>query len=185
MSHQGFRLHPFQWRFLYGGPVKVSVCRFTFLKKVQHFGTDHPPYRNLHWKGCNLNPWCILLFIMGDNFYIQINCNTFGIGMWGMTNSVSKWRDTFGMTNFISKFEHGDLWPAMLWCVLYGTFPVCLSSSVFGMLQRIVRGGRTRLTFAQITFLVHDQLVHQATPDYMNYDPPPFEHFHVMWQKCK
>ena len=143
----------------YGG-WSVPKCR-TFFRKV-----------NLHSS-----------FIMGDNFYIQINYNTFG--MWicisksrntfGMTNSISKWRDTFGMTNSISKcrntfgvtnsiskwkdtfgttnsiskFEHGDLWPARLWCVLYGTFQVCLSSSVFGMLQRIVRGGRTQLTFAR------------------------------------
>ena len=49
----------------------------------------------------------VLLFIMGDNFNIQINCNTFG--MWiciykcrntfGITNSISKWRNTFSMTN--------------------------------------------------------------------------------------
>ena len=89
---------------------------------------------------------CILLFIMGDNFYIQINCTTFGMWIFiskcrntfGMTNSISKWRDTFGMTNSISKFEHGDLWPARLWCALYGTFQVRLSGSVFGMLQGIV-----------------------------------------------
>ena len=36
---------------------------------------------------------CILLFIMGNNFSIQINCNTFG--MW---ICISKCRNTFGMT---------------------------------------------------------------------------------------
>ena len=89
---------------------------------------------------------CILLFIMGDNFYIQINCTTFGMWIFiskcrntfGMTNSISKWRDTFGMTNSISKFEYGDLWPARSWCALYGTFHVRLSGSVFGTLQGIV-----------------------------------------------
>ena len=81
---------------------------------------------------------CILLFITGDNFYIQINYNTFGmtnsISKWrdtfGMTNSISKWRDTFGMINSISKcrstfgmakfYKHGDLWPAkVMMCVIW------------------------------------------------------------------
>ena len=49
----------------------------------------------------------ILLFIMDDNFNIQINCNTFGMWIFiykcrntiGITNSISKWRNTFSMTN--------------------------------------------------------------------------------------
>jgi len=32
-------------------------------------------------------------------------------------------------------------------------------------------------------FLAHDQLVHQATPDHVNYDPPTFKHLHVMCQE--
>ena len=43
---------------------------------------------------------------------------------------MSKWRDAFDMTNSISKFEHGDLQPARVWCGLCGTFQRCLSSGV-------------------------------------------------------
>ena len=74
-------------------------------------------------------------------FYIQINCNTFG--MWiciskcrntfGMTHSISKCRNTFGMTNSISKVEHVTF-------DLPGYDVRCMEpfKYVFGMLQRIM-----------------------------------------------
>ena len=63
----------------------------------------------------SLGKWiCILLLIMGNNFYIQISNNIFGmwicISEWrnalGMTNSISKWRNALGMTNSISKWRN-------------------------------------------------------------------------------
>jgi len=108
---------------------------------------------------------CVLLFIMGDNFYIQINYNTFGIfiqiqkhiwhdkfyirdtfmtnsiskwrNTFGMTNSISKWRDTFGMTNSVSNLNMVTF-TCQGYDVHYMELQVCLSSGEFGMLQRIV-----------------------------------------------
>ena len=89
--------------------VSLSVCQSSVIPGLNDFqyygGWSVPKCWTFFWKVI-----CILLLIMGDNFYIQINCNTFG--MW---ICIYNWRNTFGMTNSISKCAETHL----EWQILY------------------------------------------------------------------